>query len=69
LEKERGEPVCGWYGVVNVDAWKGEGLLRLDENCGEAGGRPRGAWDVTNDRGKCSGDCVKLGGRGYLGVK
>jgi hypothetical protein len=59
----------GWNDAVSVDAREGEGLAGLDEYCGEASGRPGGAWDVSCDLGRCDGDGVKMGVRGYMFVK
>jgi hypothetical protein len=61
--------VCGWNGAVSVDAREEEGLAGLDEDCSEAGGRPRSAWDVSSDWGKSDGDGVKMVVGEYMFVK
>jgi hypothetical protein len=58
-----------WNDAVNVDAWEGEGLAGHDKYCGEVGGRPRGARDVSCDWGRYDGDGVKMGVGGYKFVK
>jgi hypothetical protein len=61
--------VCGWNDAVGGDAREGNGVAGLNEDRSKAGGRPRGAWDMFRDWGRCDGDGVKMVVMGYKFVK
>jgi hypothetical protein len=61
--------MCVWNDTVSVGARDGEGLAGQDEDSGEACVRPRGAWDVSSDMGRCDCDFVKMGAGGYMIMK